>query len=155
MITYQIEDVRAVLKDVENLFDDHYEEVAENKEHIKLNPDFDKYIILEEEGALHVATVRDDDKLVGYCVSILNIHIHYKDHLFALNDIFYLAPKYRSKGIAKGLLSFTEDDLKEVGVSVTVMHMKCDHPFKELVNSLGFKKTEYMFSKYIGKKEEG
>jgi hypothetical protein len=72
------------------LLEQHWEEIALNKGAIKLNPDWDTYFDLEDKGNLKIFTAREDGKLVGYFVVLCRHHLHYKDHLFAFNDVLYL-----------------------------------------------------------------
>ena len=48
------------------------------------------------------------------------------------------------------MFKFAEKELKRVGVDVFIIHMKSDYPFERLCESLGMKKQEIMYSKYIG-----
>ena len=150
MINIQIEKLNSCLEEMKPFLIKHYEEVAMYKEHIKLNPDYDTYFRLEESGDLVVVIAREEGKLVGYFLSFVMRHPHYKDHLFASNDIIYVDPDNRDFGIGPSMISFAEGCLKERGVSVMVINMKTAKPFEGLCQSLGMDRAEYTYTKYIG-----
>ena len=128
----------------------HWEEVAANKEKVDFNPDYDKYKVIEDTGSLHIVTARKEGVLIGYFVSFLTPSIHYKDHVFALNDVLYVAEKYRGGSVAFKMFIFAESHLKKLGVSVIFIHMKVYAPFDKLCLKLGYTNVERSYSKYIG-----
>lgn len=147
---YKAEFIKDVLEELKPLLEDHWEEVAWYKDKIKLNPDYEKYIMMQEANSLLFVTARDEGKLVGYNVNFLQYHPHYSDHIFAVNDIIFLHPDYRHGKVAKEMLEGTEELLKHLGVSVVTLHMKPAHPFQTLAEHCGFKQQEYVYSKFIG-----
>ena len=149
-IKYQQEFLSTVVEDIKPLLKEHWEEIALNREKIKLNPDWDTYEDLEHQGKLKVFTARQDGSLVGYFVVIVSHHIHYKDHLFASNDIIYLSPEHRKGFTGVKLIKFAEKHLKNDGVSVMVINSKDHKPFHSLMEFLKFKPVERLYSKYIG-----
>ena len=62
MITFQIEKLDQFLESAFPLFDNHYQEVVEKTDVIKLNPNLDVYYILEKKNILEIHTARDDEK---------------------------------------------------------------------------------------------
>ncbi len=147
---FALENLAKVRREIEPLLQDHWEEIALNKETIKLNPDWREYARLDELNALRVYTARKDDKLVGYFVVIVSRSLHYKDHLFAKNDLIYLAPSHRKGFTGIKLIKFAEGCLKEDGVSVLVVNTKNHKPFHKLMEFLKFSPSETLYSKYIG-----
>lgn len=148
-ITYQQEFLVNIQKELELLLTDHWEDVAVNKDVIKLNPDWDAYHNLEDSGALKIFTVRVDEKLVGYFVVILRNHIHYKDHLYAFNDALFLKHEYRKGLTGAKLMKFAEKCLKDDQVSVLVVNTKRHKPFDGLLEWLGYSHVENVYSKYL------
>ncbi len=149
-IKYQQEFLDSVVEDAKHLLEEHWEEVALNKDKIKVNPDWDAYYALQDQGKLDIFTARDEGFLVGYFVVFVSSHIHYKDHLFAKNDLIYLAPSHRKGFVGVNLIKFAEKMLKEDGVSVMVINTKNHKPFHKLMLFLGFSPSETLYSKYIG-----
>ena len=150
MITYQEEKLSDILPEMKPLLEEHWEEVAWYKDTIKLNPDYDMYLMMEERGRVHVSTARDDGKLVGYTVNFVAPNPHYSDHVYAVNDIIFLLPEYRHGFTAKGMIDYSEQKLEEMGVSVMTFHMKLANPFTTLLESCGFDCQELLFSKKLG-----
>lgn len=149
-ITYQQEVLYQVEQDIKPLIEKHWEEIALNKDNIKLNPDWEAYELLEKAGKLKIFTARNQKDLVGYFVVIVSNNIHYKDHLFATNDIIYLSPEERKGSVGIRLIKFAEKCLRQDGVSVLTMNTKIHKPFDVLMERMKFKLIERVYSKYLG-----
>jgi GNAT superfamily N-acetyltransferase len=149
-IKYQQEFLTKVQHECQELIEAHWEDIALNKDKIKLNPDWDAYFALEKEGKLKLFTVRGADKLVGYFVVIVGVNLHYKDHVFASNDVIYLHKDYRKGFTGSKLIKFAEECLKQDGVSVLTINTKIHQPFDAVLSRLGFKAIERVYSKYLG-----
>ena len=147
---YGREDFNKVRGEVDELFYKHWEEIALNKDKIKLNPDWSYYEALNAAGILGVYTVRKDERLVGYFIVVAKQHPHYKDHIFAVNDIIYIDPDYRKGLVGYKLIKFVEAELKEMGVCVFAVNTKVHKPFDAVLERLGFENTERLYTKYIG-----
>jgi hypothetical protein len=149
-ITYQQEFLLSVEDECKPLLEEHWNEIANNKHVIKLNPDWEAYHYLEQQGALNIFTARDNGKLVGYFVTIKRANIHYKDHIFAANDIIFINKNYRKGFTGIRLIKFAEKVLKEDGVSVLVINTKTHKPFDQLLLWLNYKHIENVYSKLLG-----
>lgn len=148
-ITYQQESIASYRQEAEALLELHWEEIALNKHVIKLNPDWAAYYELEESGSLKIFTARADGKLIGYFVVICRNHLHYKDDVFAFNDVLYLHKDYRKGFTGSKLMKFAEKCLKEDGVSVLVVNTKRHKPFDILLSWLGYKHVENVYTKLL------
>lgn len=149
-VDYQQEFLFQVKGECESLIELHWEEIALNKEIIKLNPDWDAYEELEAAGRLSIFTARAMGELVGYFVVIVGTNLHYKDHLFAANDILFLRKDYRKGFCGAKLITFAEKSLAEDGVSILTINTKIHQPFDRLLERLGFKNIERVYSKVLG-----
>jgi GNAT superfamily N-acetyltransferase len=149
VIKYQQESLVTVKEDARPLLEKHWEEIALNKDKIKLNPDWDAYADLEDAGVLKIFTARSDGELVGYFVVFVKAHIHYRDHLFAYNDILFLDKEYRKGFTGAKLIKFAEKCLREDDVSVVVVNTKRHKPFDVLLNWLGYRHIENIYSKVL------
>jgi GNAT superfamily N-acetyltransferase len=150
MIRYAVERYKDCIEELKPLLDMHYEEIAMYREHIEFDPDYDLYEKIDENGGLHMVVVRDEGRIIGYYVSFIHPNPHYKNDLFSVNDILFIHPDYRGRTVAFRMLKFTEEKLKEMGVSVMTLHMKVDFPFEELCIAFGMDKAEYLYTKYLG-----
>lgn len=149
-VKYQQEFLDSVVDDAKPLLEEHWKEIALNKDKIKINPDWGAYYTLEAQGNLKIFTARSEGVLVGYFVVLVSPHIHYKDHLFAKNDLIYLVPEHRKGFTGVKLIKFAEKCLKEDGVSVMVVNTKNHKPFHKIMEFLKFSPVETLYSKYIG-----
>lgn len=150
MITFQEEALVDCLEEMKPLFEDHWDEIAIHKDKIKLSPDYDQYLRLDCIGILHTVTARDDDKIIGYFITFVMPNLHYKDNLFANNDILFIHPDYRKGSVGYKMIKYALGSLRELGVDVIQMHEKTQHSFKPLMDKIGFKHTENTYSMYVG-----
>lgn len=150
MPSYQQEFLASVYVEIQQLIKDHWQEIAVNKDHIKLNPDWDAYEALEKDNKLKIFTARENNKLIGYFVVITGYNIHYKDHLFAANDVLYLAREHRKGLTGMKLMRFAENCLKADGVSVITVNSKAHRPFDKLMEYMRYNMIERVYQKYIG-----
>jgi len=148
-IEYKQEFLSTIEADIKNLLVDHWEEIALNKENIKLNPNWEAYYEIESKGKLSFFSVRDNGVLVGYFVAFVDNNIHYQDHVFATNDVIFIDKKYRKSSVGANLIRFAEECLRDDGVSVLVINTKIHQPFDELLDHLGFNNIERVYSKYL------
>ena len=158
MITYQVEKYNDVINEIIPMFHAHYLEIATDQEIKPLDPDLDRYQVLEDQGMLRIFTARDQlmtneqiriagpdhnrGQLIGYFNSFVMTHIHYQQTMIALNDIMYVDPAYRGGTVGYRLVKLAKADLKNLGADILIIHMKCDYPFRPLLTKLGFHLTE-------------
>lgn len=150
MITYQEEAFNDVIDGLKELNLLHWEETEIHKDKVPFDIDYEAFAQLDNVGILHLMTVRDNDKLIGYYASIVTPSLHHKGTLFAASDVIYIAKDYRDAKTGSTLISKTEESLKKLGVKVMHVTYKSDHPLDKLLNRLGFEMSEITYSKYIG-----
>lgn len=150
-ITYQQEFLCSFAEESKELLQLHWQEIALNRDRIKLNPDWDAYEALESSGVLKVFTARSDNKLVGYFVVLVGNNLHYKDHLFATNDVIFLHRDYRKGLTGYKLIKFAEKCLSSDGVSVLNINTKLHKDFGPVLSRGGYNPIETVYSKYIKK----
>ncbi len=138
-------------KEMQSLLDLHWELIALNKDKIKLNPDWKEYIKLNDAGIIKLFTARKDGKLVGYFAVSVSQSLHYKDHIYAVNDVIFIHPDYRDGLAGYKLLKYAEKQLTNMGVSLMMINTKTHQPFDKLLERVGFNLIERVYSKYIGK----
>jgi GNAT superfamily N-acetyltransferase len=149
-IKYTVERFRDCIEEIKPLLDLHYDEVAMYQAKIELNPDYDRYLALDDAEMIHVVTAREGELLIGYFITFLVPHMHYQDHIYAVNDVVFIEERYRNAKVGMELFTFAEKELKGMGVSVLVIHMKTKLPFDELCLGLGYDYAERNYTKYIG-----
>lgn len=143
------ENLSNVKDEILPLLDEHWEEIALNKDVIKLNPDWEAYAAYDSINALRVYTARDNGALVGYFVLLVNRSLHYKDHLFAVNDIIFLKKEVRLGMTGVKLIKYAVKCLEEEGVSKIMINTKIHQPFDAVLERLNFKCIERVYSKCL------
>lgn len=149
-VQFAIETIDQVLDDMAWLWQVHWEEIALDRAKVPLNPDIDTFRLLEEAGLLLIVTARDGGKMVGYHVSIVRPHLHYKQSLTAYADMYFIHPDYRQGMTGVRLFKFLEQELRERGVDRIYQGTKVHKDMGRLFERLGYKETERLFVKWIG-----
>ena len=148
MITFQLEPWEYLIRDGQEIFVRHYEELSLEKDRVPLGMDFACYQDLENKGYLHVLTCRKDGKLIGYYIAIVIAHHpHYKDSgPMSTTDMFYILPEFRTGGTGAKLLMMAAKTLKERGVTKATISVKLKQDHTELLEKLGWIATDKIFS---------
>lgn len=137
-----------------DLLDQHWNELAVHRDAMPLDPDYQRFVALDEAGLFRVWTARDGKTLVGYLAWFIQPHLHYKSTLTAVEDLLLLSPPYR-QGMA-GVRMFTSsfDALKELGVKRIIVHSKVHFQadrggLDKLFGYMGFEHTDKVWSKML------
>lgn len=146
---FALENIANVRREIEPLLEQHYKEIALNKDIIKLNPDWRAYAQLDAINGLRIYTARKDGKLMGYFVVIVSRSLHYKDHLFANNDVIFLTKTARKGLTGMKLVKYAIESLKAEGVTKLHVNTKMHQPFDPIMERLGFEEIETVFSKVL------
>lgn len=159
LVTYQVEPFDTAFEEAYELLQEHWEEIALNKDKIKLSINVERYRELAANGILHIVTARDANiqksawdagKLIGYHVGMIVPHLHYKDYLFGMTDIFFIHPEYRKGRTGINLFKVVEKAMKERGVVKLMTAVKLHKDVGRIFEYLGWTETERSFCKYIG-----
>ena len=150
MITAQIENLTENLESLKELFPDHYEELALNKDSVPLDPQYDTYLARDELGEVIFASLRDSGEIVGYFVGFIAPGLHYKTCLTCTMDIFFVHPDHRGKSGGIKLFRCVEKELKRRGVQRWFVGSKCHKDASILFEKLGFSPVEVYYSKMLG-----
>ena len=148
-VAFQVERVTDILDEVKPLLEMHWREIALYQDQFPLNPDYEKYKSLDAAGVVHIVTARIGGELIGYYISFIMPHMHYRDCIVAMNDILFLKKEYRQGRTGMKLIAFAEQDLKRTGVKRIMMHVKTTHDFGQLLERMGFTNTERTFEKLL------
>ena len=146
---FALENLVSVRREIEPLLKEHYDEIALNKDKIKLNPDWASYARLDNLNALRVYTARKDKVLQGYFVVIVSKSLHYQDHLFANNDVIFLNKTARKGATGLKLIKFASDSLKAEGITKLHVNTKNHQPFGVILERQGFEAIETVYSKVL------
>lgn len=150
MIVFQVEKFSELLPELKEMVFDHARDTELYNEQMPLEPKYEIYQLLEDNGSLFFVTAREEvGKLVGYLSLIIEDHPHHSAKS-ATNNLLYVHPLYRRKSIAKGMLERAEEELKKEDISLFQFIVKAAHPCTRLSEELGFDCSEIVYSKYIG-----
>jgi hypothetical protein len=150
VITYQLEKFVDSYPEAVVLLQRHWEEVALDKDCIKLDADIETYTKLEEQGILHILTVREDGILIGYHCSFVRPHLHYATSLTAFVDIYFIAPEKRNMPrVAMRMFKEVEKTLKARGVQRIITTTKLHLDKSDFLKFLGYTEVERVHSKIL------
>ena len=152
MITFAEETHETAIQDIMDIAEEHYLETEPLADRISLNPDLDLYAQGNESGVIRFYTAREEGDLIGYCIMLVHPKPHTKDALYAVMDMIYVDPEYRHTELAPDLLTFTMNEVRDLGAEVMTIAMRNHLKFEKLAEGLGFYKSEISYTKYI--KEE-
>jgi hypothetical protein len=127
----------------------HREELATHKHLMVLKPDIKKYRLLEITGKLLSLALYDEEKIVGYSVTIIDRALHYADLVYAQNDILYLHPQCRGGIWGMRLIKKTEQAAKKRGAKMIFFHGKENTAFSALMPRIGYGVQDITFSKEL------
>lgn len=149
MITYQVEQYTSAIDEMKELYQEHWEEIAGDKDVIKLNPNYETYAQMASLGFIHLVTVRDEENLVGYHLSLVYPHLHYMDSLTAFTDIFFLKKEYRKGRVGINLFKYMEHSLRAKKVQKIYMGTKLKLDIGNLLERLGYTPIERLYTKIL------
>lgn len=148
MITYQRERVIDIREECLPLFEEHWKEIGLfDKEKIKLDPDWELYELADLKGMLFVLTCREDSVLIGYYVSFINPHHHYKGVLYSQCDIIFLKKDKRKGSIGYRMITEAEKALKDMGIGLITFSIKAQSNLHKIAKRLNYKPLDMVYFK--------
>lgn len=139
-----------VVRDATALVQAHYEEVATDKRLMVLDPDWDRFIELEQAGALLTLIARVEEEVVGYSVSILvPNHLHYRGLAYACNDLIFLRQENRRSGLGLRLIQATETHAIATGHRALLWHAKEGTPLDLTLRRMGYRVQDVLLLKEL------
>lgn len=149
VITFAVEPWSQFRHEGPPLWAKHWEEVAVNRDAIKLKVDFAQYDAQDAAGALCIIVAREAGAVIGYWVGLIRHHFHYADSLTAYTDLYFVDKAYRNHGAGQKLFAFVEKTLRQRGVQriFTATKKHLDH--SALFKAAGYEETEIVFTKLL------
>ena len=132
-----------------HLFEEHYEEIARNKQVMKLKPNWQLYDQMNATGWLFIYIAMQDDVCIGYSMNIMMYHLHYADLRIAQNDVLFVKKELRGGRLGLRLLKATEDHARSEGCKLMLWHAKENTALDKLLPKLKYGVQEIMYSKEI------
>jgi GNAT superfamily N-acetyltransferase len=150
MLTAHVESLGAVLEELKPLFPTHFEELALNKEHAPLDPQYGIYLERDRRGEVLFVTLRELGKLAGYFVGFVAPGLHYQTTLTLTMDIFYVWPTFRGAGGGFVLFEAVKQEAKRRGVKRIFAGSKLHKDASWLFEKLGYTEVERYYSLWLG-----
>lgn len=150
MITAHVENFERGLDELKALLPAHYEELAMDKEHVPLSPQYDIYFARERAGQLLYVTLREAGELVGYFIGFIAPGLHYSTCLTCTLDIFYIRADKRKGSAGVRLFRFVEAELRRRRVQRWTMGSKIHADASSLFKRIGARPIETYYSKWLG-----
>jgi len=149
-VTYAVEPWHDCKTEVKALFPLHWAEIAHDRQAIPLDPDYEAYDRLADDGLLHCVIVRHDGAVIGYHGFVVRGHLHYKSTLMAFTDLFYVLPAYRAGYIGIKMFQFAEQSLISRGVKKIFLTTKMAINLGPIFRRLGYNHVEDVYAKTVG-----
>lgn len=148
-VKFSCELLEDMLDELKPLLPIHWLEIANDQDTIPLDPDYEWYLSMEKNGHLQICTARKEGVLVGYVITFIRMHPHYKTTKFGNVDIYYLVEECRNNGVGARFFKFHEFIMKSIGVHKLVTMVKTHHDHSPLFKALGYTHTEELFGKIL------
>jgi len=132
-----------------DLFKEHYEEIALNKGVMKLLPDWDRYFSLEQAGMILCLGAFLDEECIGYSINFFTNHMHYKEMFYMQNDLLFVAEERRKTRVGLDLIRETEKQAFARGAEMMLWHAKENTSLNTLMPRLGYKVQDIIYSKVL------
>lgn len=145
-VVFAVESFAAAYPAASELVRSHWDEIAQNKTLLTLNPDLKMYEELERQGKLCVITARWSGELIGYIVMIMHAHPHYKHVLTATDDLHFLHPAHRKGLVGFRLIAAAKREMKRRGVQLMALRRKVKHDHGLLFERLGFRAQDVVYT---------
>lgn len=147
---YQIENIRTLLQDgLHELARRHWS--AANNSSMEYDPDWQRYMDMEDQGTMRWLAVRHEGKFVGYASMLVTPHLHSRRVTRGVIQDFFIAPEYRS-GFA-GIRLFLEVHKIMRAVNARTVIAADRGGLAKLFKFLGYFKSETIWIKEL--KQEG
>jgi hypothetical protein len=152
VLTAQIESIRACWDELQPLFKIHHAELGLFQDRMPLSPQRETYFERERNGTLFLATMRWNGKIAAYQVTIVAPGFHYGFTLTATQDLVYVHPEMRDKGLVFPLFRLVRRELKRRGVKIWHAGYKTSKPFMldRVLPLLGFTPGDTYLANWIG-----
>lgn len=137
------ESVDQLVRDGMDLFRANAKETSDNPDD-PINIDVEKYKNLEQLGRVVVFCARDEFKLVGYSLFIIDEHHQKKGVIQAFQDVLYVSPEYRGQN-SIDFIDHSLAELKKFGVHDCYIPTKMKNSLGKLLERKGFRKSEEIY----------
>jgi ribosomal protein S18 acetylase RimI-like enzyme len=123
-----------------------YAHQAECESHLDAAPAMDVEQIqrMERAGMALTIGVFDEGKIVGYCMSVLHPHLHYRELTSTCNSI-YISPAYRHGRHGLALMAAVEEAAVARGAKRFIWSAKPGSPLDKLLQAQGLSVEDHIY----------
>lgn len=148
-IIFAIENIDSIKDEIMNLARIHQETTEwEHHKDNELDPDWERYALLENNNSLMIFTAREDKKLIGYNIFFINTSLHYKKEFNAVQNLIFIHPEKR--GFGKYFIYYSDGKLKEIGVKKIFYILKAANDWSEkLLKPLGYTLMDKIYGRKL------
>lgn len=144
-VTFAVESFEQFWPDVQPFLPYHYDEIAKDKEVMRLNPDAELYREKSANGQLLFVAARDLGILIGYFAWFIHPHPHYKELMVAQSDVYYLSQLYRGQGYGADLFEAATRFAREAGAQYCFISTKVGHDHPALMARLNLQPRDLIY----------
>jgi L-amino acid N-acyltransferase YncA len=148
LITYAVEDWQTYFRDCQELWREHYEEIAARKDRMAMDPDVPTYERAQAENVLVIVSAREAGKMVGYVVCVTRRHMHYNVYC-GFEDAYFLSASHRQGMAGVRLIKEAVKALKRRGCQWVFFHSKEHKPLDRIFKFLGFSRADSVHSLWL------
>jgi len=155
MITFELESWSDYHAGCQDLWREHYDEIALRKHLKPMSPDVPFFQFVDQKGMLQILTARKAGVMVGYCLVLVRRHTHYET-LCGFEDSYFVRKSERTAAGSLGgsvgmrLIVKTLFHLRKRGVQEVFFMTKTHHDLSKMFSRMGFSHSDEVFSKWIG-----
>lgn len=146
MVTFHRERFAQTVNECLPLFDLHWSEIHPYKD-MDYDPALDKYIQLEEAGAVKMFSCRLGSELVGYAIFIVQPSLHQRNSIQAVQDVLFIHKEQR--GIGGSFVKWCDEQLKNDGVQIVYHYSRASHDWGKALDRIGYKLLDQVWAKRL------
>ena len=149
MIKIQRENVINVLKEADDLFAEHYEEIEGDRSTAPLALNKERLVNMQNNKSIVVMTVRKNGNIIGYSLYSLYYPLEYCKSIFANNEDIFIKKSERKGHLGLNLIRLSEEELKNLGVKKINYSVTPVVDFSPILKRAGYEVNCVKYSKYF------
>ena len=135
---FKFEQVKLVLEQIKPLIAlNHKETGVFNRD---FDPDYERYVHLEDKGYLSFMSVRYEDRIVGYSIYFIDEPIYQKGLMLATQSTTFIIKEHR--GVGMSFMKFCDASLKSQGVNSVIRQASAKLDLSKGYERLGYEMLE-------------
>lgn len=145
MIALALERLSDILTEVEELWRLHFQETEGYRHSLGYNPDREGFLGYDRANMFRLYTARENGRLIGHAGFIVFRSRHTKTKT-AGEDFFYVRDEARGVGVARDLMRFALQELRDEGIDQVTFSDKQPSDLEPFLRKFGFKFVSKQYS---------